>query len=397
MRLRIAILGLTYPYRGGISHYTTVLSEALSSRHEVRVFSYLRQYPSLLFPGSTQFDCSGRRIEVPALHVLDSVGPMSWVRTARAIERYTPHLLVIQWWQPFFGAAIGTLCRLLGTRCRCRVLFHCHNVVPHERSTVDGWLSRYALSQGDLFVVHSSEDLANLNELLPGAHAVVHPHPTYAVFRGLGEAPSVSKPPGERRILFFGYVRKYKGLEYLLRAMPLVLKELDVRLAVVGEFYEDIEIYSRLVAELGLRESVALIDRYVPNEEVGRYFSQADLVVLPYVTATQSGIIQIAYSFGIPVVTTNVGGLPEVVEEGTTGYLVPPKDASALAQAILRYYRERDEKDFRSAIATYAQRFTWEAMVEEIEELYLDSISTAEARLRSASPRQAQRAPRASS
>jgi glycosyltransferase involved in cell wall biosynthesis len=378
MRLRIAVLGLTYPYRGGISHYTSLLSEALSVRHDVRVFSYLRQYPSFLFPGSTQLDYSGRPIEVPARHVLDSIGPLSWVRTARAIERRSPHLLIVQWWQPFFGAAVGSVCRLMRLRCSCRVLFLCHNVVPHERSTVDGWLSRYALSQGDLFVVHSREDLANLKELVPSPRAVVHPHPSYEVFRTLDEGESASRPPGVRQILFFGYVRAYKGLEYLLRAMPVVLKELDVRLAVVGEFYDGITTYRGLVAELGLQERVTLVDRYVPNEGVGRYFSQADLVVLPYVTATQSGIIQIAYSFGIPVVTTNVGGLPEVVEDGTTGYLVPPKDASALAQAILRFYREREQKDFRSIIADYVRRFSWEAMVEEIERLYWTSISTAE-------------------
>jgi glycosyltransferase involved in cell wall biosynthesis len=393
MRLRIAILGLTYPYRGGISHYTTVLSKALSARHEVQVFSYLRQYPSFLFPGTTQFDASDRRIEVPARHVLDSIGPMSWVRTARAIEKYSPDLLIIQWWQPFFGAAVGTVCRVL--QGPCTVLFLCHNVVPHERSRVDGWLSNYALSKGDLFVVHSGEDLANLKDLLPGADAVVRPHPTYEVFRGLGEgARQTSERSAERQILFFGYVRKYKGLEYLLRAMPEVLGELDVTLRAVGEFYDDVSHYRRLVSELGIERSVRLVDRYVPNEDVGGYFSQTDLVVLPYVTATQSGIIQIAYSFGVPVVTTNVGGLPDVVDDGRTGYLVEPKDPSAIAQAILRYYREREEKDFRSTIADYARRFSWESMVDEIERLYHSSVSTAETRLRSASPRQAPSTPR---
>lgn len=378
MRLRVAVLGLTYPYRGGISHYTTLLSEALTARHEVRAFSYRRQYPSLLFPGSTQLDHSGRRIQVPAGHVLDSIGPLSWVRTARAIQNFQPDLAIIQWWQPFFGPAVGSVCMLLKRHRPCRVLFLCHNVAPHERSAIDRLLSRYALNKGDLFIVHSSEDLANLRELVTDPLARVHPHPTYEVFRHLaGRGEAEKRLTAGRRVLFFGYVREYKGLAYLLRAMPLVLKELEVSLAVVGEFYQDVEIYRRLVNELGLNRSVTLVNRYVPNEEVGRYFSQADLVVLPYVTATQSGIIQIAYSFGMPVVTTNVGGLPEVVDDGKTGYLVPPKDSSAIAQAILRYYREREEKDFHLAIEDYAHRFSWEAMVETIERLYLSSVSTA--------------------
>ncbi len=364
-------MGLTYPYRGGISHYTTLLARGMASHHEVRVFSYRRQYPSFLFPGSTQYDRSQRRLEVPATHLLDSVGPLSWLRTARAIESFRPDLTIIQWWQPFFGLAVGRVCTMLRRWCRCGVLFLCHNVVPHERSVIDRWLSRHALSKGDMFVVHSREDLANLLGLVPHAAAVVHPHPTYQVFRTLSKGfAGEERAPGDRRILFFGYVREYKGLRYLLRAMPEIRRELDVKLLVVGEFYEDVASYRRLISELGISHAVELVDRYVANEEVGRYFSAADLVVLPYVTATQSGIIQIAYSFGVPVVTTSVGGLPEVVEDGKTGYLVPPSDSWAIARAVLTYYRQREQWDFPSAIARYVRRFSWEAMVATIEQLY---------------------------
>ena len=169
-------------------------------------------------------------------------------------------------------------------------------------------------------------------------------------------------------ILFFGFVRKYKGLEYLIRAMPEVLRSVQVNLLIVGEFWEDKEPYLKTIEELGLQGNIEIVDRYVPNEEVGLYFSAADVVVLPYIDATQSAIVSLAYAFDKPVITTAVGGLPEVVSDGETGFIVPPKDSEALAAAIVRYFREDCASRFAANVKVQKNALSWEALVRLIED-----------------------------
>jgi glycosyltransferase involved in cell wall biosynthesis len=363
--VKIALVGLTYPFRGGIAHYTTLLAGALGRRHEVRFYSLSRQYPVLLFPGTTQRDDSLQALRVPNEPTLDSINPLSWWGTARRIRAFGPRLVLFSWWQPFFGPAYGSVARLC-RRDGIPSCFLCHNVIPHETSRIDRALSRFAFRGATAFITHSAEDAANLQHLLPGAPVRQNPHPTYDVFTASGSpAGDLCAKKGRKNLLFFGFVRAYKGLEHLLRAML----ELDPEhhLVVVGEFYERRERYRELLDAVAARGQLTLVDRYVPNEEVAAWFQGADLVVVPYLSATQSGIVQMAYGFGLPVVATRVGGLPEVVEDGRTGYLVPPGDPAALAAAIRRHFTEGDPERFRRAIEERRGAYSWERMVETIE------------------------------
>jgi glycosyltransferase involved in cell wall biosynthesis len=143
----------------------------------------------------------------------------------------------------------------------------------------------------------------------------------------------------------------------------------EITCLVVGEFYDRKEKYLAAIDRLGLGERVRIVDSYVPNEQVEPYFAAADVVVLPYVSATQSGVVQAAYQFERPVIATSVGGLPEVIDDGRTGLLVPPQDPEALAHAIRRYYEERMEPEFVAAIRRDAGRFSWDRLISTIEEL----------------------------
>jgi len=258
--------------------------------------------------------------------------------------------------------------------CGTKIAFLCHNVRPHEPTRLDTFLLAYAFKAPDHFIVHSEPDRRILMDLRPGARVVKSPHPTYGIF-GTGKQMDPLAAKKELGVegdvlLFFGYVRRYKGLQYLLQAFPLVLKERDCTLLIAGEIYEDGDRYLQMINQLNLPGKIKLHNHYVPNEKVALYFSAADAVVLPYVSATQSGIIQIAYGFNKPVISTRVGGIPEVIRDGQTGFLAEPENPDALAEAIVAFFRKRESTDFSRNIEEIKEHFAWVKMVEVIEGFY---------------------------
>ncbi len=364
---RVAIVGPAYPLRGGNALFVAHLVDSLSSDHDVYVVSYSRLYPSLLFPGKTQMNLSRNPVKTTASrqHV-DSISPASWVRAARwmAVPVRRPALVIFTWWNPFFGPALGVIARLVKRWTGAGIVFVAENVVSHENRFVDRFLTRFALSSADYFLVLSGVVASRIQSLFPGVPMRQAALPIYDCYRdehtesGWGERASLKEELHIERpvVLFFGYVREYKGLKYLLEAMPAVFKKVDVELLIVGEFYDDRDRYERLIDSLRIRERVTVVAEHVPDGDVGRYFGAADLVVLPYVSATQSGITQIAFAFGLPVVSTNVGGLPEVVADGKTGYIVNPRDPEALAQAIVRFFTGGEAEAMRSNVEDEARR-----------------------------------------
>ena len=367
--MRICIVGPAHPYRGGISHFTQMLARAFQRSHEVRIVSYSRLYPSLLFPGRTQYDEGGALVQVEALRRIDSVNPLSYGRAARAVWEFEPDLVVVKWWHPFFAPALRAIVSAVKRRSKAPVVFLCHNVLPHEGSQAATVLARWGLRAADAYLVQSREDLATLQRIVPHVVAEVHPHPTYTQFA----ASTVTRAQARARLgvdgrvlLFFGLVRPYKGVDDLLRAFALLPAEPRTTLYVVGEFYEARERYHRLLRSLGIEERVRVVDRYVPDAEVATYFMAADLVVLPYTSASQSGIAQTAFAFERPVVVTAVGGLPDVVEDGVTGYVVPPRNPEALASAINRYFAGDAASRMPQAIRANAPRFTWDGCAQAL-------------------------------
>lgn len=254
-----------------------------------------------------------------------------------------------------------------------RVVFWCHNVAQHERLPLNTLLTRAAFRRADHFIVTCRDSEQNLRAMRKGSQVSVAYLPALDEFADESKG-SVRDETGldaeAKVVLYFGFVRAYKGLGHLLDAMSMaVFRVPDLHLLVVGEFWEDRKQYEDAVRRNGLREKVTIVDRYVPNEEVASYFHAADLVVLPYVTATGSGIVQVAYGFGKPVLTTTVGSLPEVVEDGRTGYLVKPGDPEAIAEAIVDFFESGRGDDFSNNIAEMRGRFSWERFVEVVESM----------------------------
>jgi glycosyltransferase involved in cell wall biosynthesis len=371
--MKIVIIGPAYPLRGGIAHHTALLAKELGKSHHVEVITFKRQYPALLFPGTSQKESGGELLRVESAELIDSINPLNWIRVGRIVRAKNPDLIIFAHSMPFFGPCFGTIAAVAKRKSRARVLFLCHNIVPHEHRPGDSAFTKFAFWFADYFLVQSHEVEQDLNKLMPGARYAVSPHPVYDMF-GSGipkeEARKALSLGTERLVLFFGYIRGYKGLGVLIDAMKEAVASLpDLKLLVVGEFYEDEAAYRRRVADAGLEQSIVFVSQYVPQEAVAAYFSAADAVILPYLSATQSGIAQVAYNFNKPVIATDVGGLAEVVRDGVTGFVVPPNNPTALADALHRFYDEQREAEFTRNVEKEKLKYSWSAMATAIETL----------------------------
>jgi D-inositol-3-phosphate glycosyltransferase len=362
--MRIGLVGPLHPWRGGIAQYLGLLGEALRERAEVRGVTFTRQYPGFLFPGQSQIDPDAPRPSFPVAARLDSIGPWTWPGASAELERFAPGLVILKWWIPFFAPAFGFTVGPLRRRGTCVVLV-CDNLVPHEHRPGDRALTRFMLQRSDGYLVMSDSVERDLDALKPGAPRRRVAHPFYAQFdRGRHTRESARAHLGvEGEVaVFFGYVRRYKGLDVLLRAWPKVRERRPVTLVVGGEFYEDAAPYRALAAAAG--DSVRLLDRYLPDDEVEALLKAADVVVLPYRSATQSGVTHVAYALGVPVITTDVGGLSETVRPGETGLVVPPEDPEALAGAVVEFFERGLGPGMREAVKGLAAAHSWSALAD---------------------------------
>lgn len=368
--MKIVLIGPVYPYKGGISHYTGLMYRALSEMHDVTMISYSMQYPKILFK-KEQRDYTNDTFKIDGTrYIINTADPINWVRSAGHINELEPDLVIIQWWHPYFAPCYQSIVKML----KSKVLFICHNVFPHERFPLDRRLASGTLKSGDYFIVQSGQDEKDLKSILPDAKYVRAVHPTYNAFKmqdmtkdEARKALGIGKE--ERVLLFFGFVRKYKGLDYLLRAMPLIKEKIDnCRLLVVGDFGDDKDEYMSIIKDGNVEDIIDVYDGYIPDNDVEKYFAACDTVVLPYVSATQSGIVQIAYGFNKPVIATNVGGLPDVVTDGVTGYLTEAENPEAISDAVIKLFNGNIE-EIGHNVFLENYRFSWERMVENIENL----------------------------
>lgn len=371
--MKIAMIGPVHPYKGGIAHYTDLLCRALrEDGNEVQLYSFKFQYPKLLYKKPQKDMKSSGFGTNDADFCIHTLNPFNWIKVAGRIKKQKPELIILQWWHPYFAPCFWLICKLLR---REKILFVCHNVFPHERFPLDRLLTKWTLGCGRYFITQSKMDARDLLSVKHDAVYRVTPHPTYGMFCRQGMSMQKAREQlqidqGQRVLLFFGFVRKYKGLQYLLEAMKL-LKERDfkVQLWVVGDFGEDKEEYVEQIRAFEIGDQVQMVEGYVPDDEVEKYFAASDLVVLPYLSATQSGIVQIAFGFEKPVLVTEVGGLPDVVTNGKTGYVVEPRSAEMIAEAIMDYYINNRREAFVSQIEKEKDRFSWKTFVDTLMEM----------------------------
>ncbi len=381
--VRFALIGPSAPLRGGIAQYHDRLAEALAGRgHDVRRISFRRQYPALLFPGKTQLEpveanASPPSALAPPDVILDSIGPLSWRAVAAAAA--AADVVVCEWWHPFFAPALGVIAARLARR-RVPTIFVCHNLEPHEPVPFGALLTRWALGRATAFVTQSGMDRDRVRAQFPARPVamVLPPAPPAPTCEHGADrvacAAALEVPAAARRVLFFGYVRAYKGVPTLIEAMAHMPP--DVQLVVAGEIYHrDGAHYRELAARAGVSDRVVLLDRFLPANRVRCCFAAADVVALPYWTASQSAVVPLAMACGRPVVASAVGGLPDAIEDGVTGALVPPRDPTALAR-VLAHALDAAPVWGTAAAAAVAMR-TWTGAAEALEDLAGRAVSQA--------------------
>ncbi|MBX0334440.1 glycosyltransferase [Pontibacter sp. HSC-14F20] len=370
---RVVIVGPAHPLRGGgMSTFNERLAVAFQEAgDQVEIVSFSLQYPSFLFPGKSQFTNEPAPKGITIKSLINSVNPISWVRTGNYISNQKPDLVIFRYWLPFMGPALGTIARLIRRNRYSRILAVTDNVVPHEKRPGDVPFTKYFLSACHGFLTMSRAVQQDLQLFEPNKPNVYLPHPLYDNF---GPAESKAEAcaalqldPNFNYLLFFGFIRSYKGLDLLLEAMaiPALQAIPALKLLIAGEFYDDAKPYLDLIKKYRLQDRLVLRTDFIPNAEVRHYFCAADLVVQPYKHATQSGVTQVAYHFDKPMVVTNVGGLSELVPHGEVGYVVEPQPRE-IAAAILDFYTSAKAEIFAQNISRYKKRFSWSRFVEAI-------------------------------
>lgn len=333
----------------------------------MNVVTFIRQYPEFLFPGKSQIE---EEIEdsqkIPTERLIDTLNPINWIRAGIKIKNSAPDILLINFWLPFFGPSFGVIAKIVRGNKKTKIIAITHNVKPHEKRIGDRLFTRFLFSAVDYFILLSKRLEQDLKMMKIDARFKTLFHPVYSIFGDVlpkETARDYLKIKGEKVILFFGFIREYKGLDNLLKAFALLKNKIDIKLIVAGEYYSNEEHYRNLIDELEIRDNIYLFNNFIPTTDVKYFFSAADIVVLPYNNATQSGIVQIANNFNKPVIATDVGAMSESVLDNKTGFLVVKQNPDKLAETILRFYIENKEEEFVKNIKIESERFSWENFV----------------------------------
>jgi len=378
---KIILIGPAYPYRGGNALFITQTYDVLKDHFEVKIYNYKLLYPSLLFPGTTQFDESEKQVfKVPSDRVINSISPFNWYVVAKKIVEEKADLVVFDWWHPFFGLCHSVISNFIKKAYKNKILFITENVISHEANKIDTILTTLGLKNASMFLTLSKSVEEELKRFAEVRKIYRSELPRYDYYQ-TDNIVNISSFKGElgiteedKVLLFFGYIRKYKGLDILIKAFPKILEKYpETFLLVVGEFYDNPSSYLKLIDDLNIGNKVKVINKFIPNEEISKYYQVSDVVVLPYLSATQSAILNVTYSFKKPVIATDVGGLSEFVKEGKTGVIIKPNSVDDIVGGYSEYLRLKPSVDFTRNIEEHTSKNSFENLPELFDQIILES------------------------
>ena len=370
--MKIVILGPAHPYRGGLASIMETMAREYQSRgHEVVIYTFTVQYPSILFPGKSQFVDTPAPADLRIERVMNTVNPINWVCLGLRLKREKPDMVLMKYWTPFMAPCFGTIARIARMNGVTKFICQVDNVEPHEHHIIDKPCNHYYLKAMDGFV-YMSEQVGGELRAYTSVSAIFSPHPMFENFGKVVERKVACEKLGldadTDYSLFFGLIRDYKGLDLLLEAWAKWRPD-GRKLLVAGEFYASREKIYSLIETLGLQDSVVMHEGFVADEDVRYYFSAADSLLLPYRTATQSGVTQIAYNFSVPMLVTDVGGLPEIVPDGRVGVVCQPT-VEGIVDGVKRLYDDGELQRMKANFVEEKKRFSWATMCDKLLEVY---------------------------
>ena len=373
---RVIIIGPAHPLRGGLATFNQRLAKAFADEgHESSLLSFSLQYPDFIFPGTTQYSSEPAPENLLIHTKINSINPFNWIRTGNWLRKQQADLIIVRFWLPLMGPALGTILRRARKNKKTKIICIADNVIPHEKRPGDKPFTRYFLKSCDAFITMSEKVMSDLRLFEKTKPALQVAHPLYDNFGAILSKTEarihLGLPADEKIILFFGFIRKYKGLDLLFDAMSLpAIKNTGIRLLVAGEFYEEEKGYQAQIDQLGIREQLYLRTDFIPDSEVKYYLCAADAVIQPYRNATQSGVTPLAYHFEKPMLVTNVGGLPALVPDKKVGLVTEP-DPAAIANGILQFY-QLGEDYFIPHLREEKKKYSWDRMVSSLTQLAND-------------------------
>lgn len=368
---KIIIIGSAFPLRGG---GITTFNERLAAEfqqlgHEVIIYSFSLQYPSFLFPGKSQYANRPEPKNIKIKSVINSVNPLNWIKVGNQIAQEKPSLVLIRYWLPFMSPALGTIARVIRRKKNTKIVCIADNIIPHEKRTADKILTKYFMLPIDGFITMSNKVTQDLLQFNSHANYKQVVHPLYDNFGKIIDKREARKylkiEPNIKLVLFFGFIREYKGLDLLLDAMDTDdVKKQSIQLIVAGEFYQNKDVYLDQINQKGISSQVRIIDDFIPDDMVRYYCCAADVIVQPYKKATQSGVTPLAYHFEVPMIVTNVGGLPEMVKDGESGLVCEPNSQS-IAEHISEFFNKGVDY-FLPGLKAEKEKFSWSSFVSSI-------------------------------
>jgi glycosyltransferase involved in cell wall biosynthesis len=364
---KVAILSTFYPFRGGIAQFSASLFRAIEKKHTVKAYTFKRQYPSFLFPGETQFVQKEDHADfIPAMQLLDSIDPFTFKKTAKTINFFSPEIYIVNYWMSFFGPAMGFIAKWIQPKTTRIAIVH--NIIPHEKRFYDTFANRFFLKHHDAFVVLSETVEKDLLSILPDANILRLTHPIYSHFGAKIPQDKAHRKlrlhPEKKTLLFFGIIRDYKGLDVLIEAFSKL--DDSYQLLIAGECYGSFEKYAQLIQKFDLSKRVIIENRYIADQEVTTYFSASDVCILPYKSATQSGITAISNHFCVPIIATDVGGLKETIVHEQNGLIVPQSDPELIRVAIENYFEKNQKERFEQNLMQYNHENSWDLFATKI-------------------------------
>jgi len=376
--MNISLVSTSPPYRGGISDHNKGLYKKLSGNHSVKIFSFYYQYPKILFPGKSQKSTNNKKFENTD-YSISSINPLSWRKTVNKILEFNPDLVIFSYWNPFIGISMGSIAKKLKDKIgNDKLVSICHNIKPHEISLLDKNLIKFYTKPFKNFIFMSSFVENELNQFKDNYRSVVRFLPVDENYHSPFDKTSIKSEMGysanDNFILFSGLIRPYKGLDNLLHGVKdYLIENKNCKLIIAGEAYENLNKYKSIIDKYEINDQVIWINKFLSHQDIEKLMIMSDLLILPYHSASQSGIISQAWQYDLPVIVNNVGGLSEYVDHKKSGYIIETNNIDSLNQKIKHFFNSNDIIEMPKYIHSNKNKFSWDHYLSGIWELINES------------------------